>query len=153
MKHPEEVEGGGPPLRRHAKKVLLALCLGTMVAGFATLGALGYQGWKLFHNPYRNPSVQANAPTPEAAAWAAEVYRLEKRDHLFITGLIEVAFVIVSTATWFWYRRLEVARGDPAASTRRRLRGPLVGHGEPAADAPSLPAAGPASAGEGGKKG
>lgn len=89
------------------KKVLQALCLGSMIAGFATSGALGYQGWKLFHNPYRSAVRQAQAPTPEAAAWAAEVYRLEKRDHLFYTGLFVTGLAALCVGSWFGYRHSE----------------------------------------------
>ncbi|HNQ89934.1 MAG TPA: hypothetical protein PKM73_15040 [Verrucomicrobiota bacterium] len=89
------------------RKGLQAVCLGAMVAGFVTLGALGYQGWKLFHNPYRAERVRSGAPSLEAADWAAEVYRLEKRAHLVFTGLFEVGLVALSTGAWFAYRRVD----------------------------------------------
>jgi hypothetical protein len=117
-KQSEEGEGAGSPLQRGLRKALLAVCLGTMVAAFAMLGALGYQGWKLFHNPYRKPGIEAAAPSPEAAAWAAEVYRLEKRDHLFTTGLAEAILVVVSTASWLGFRRLEPARNRAVPPAR-----------------------------------
>lgn len=91
----------------HLRRGLQALCLGTMVAGFASIGALGYMGWKLFHNPYRTPERRAHAPSLEAAEWAAEVYRLEKRDHLLFTGILEVGLVAVSAGSWFGYRRVD----------------------------------------------
>jgi hypothetical protein len=78
-----------------------------MVAGFVMLGALGYQGWRVTHNPFRVPQRIAQAPTPEVAAWAAEVYRQEKREHLFRTGLLEVLMVAVSASAWLAYRKLD----------------------------------------------
>jgi hypothetical protein len=92
---------------QYLKRGLLTLCLTTMVAGFISFGALGYQGWKLFHNPFLPAARQAQAPSPEAAIWAADVYRQEKREHLFHTGLIEACLVALSAASWFGYRRLD----------------------------------------------
>ncbi len=92
---------------QHIKKGLQAFCLGAMIAGFVTLGALGYQGWKLFHNPYSKEWRRAQAPSIEAATWAADVYRQEKREHLFNTGLIEIGLVVLCAGSWFAYRRLD----------------------------------------------
>ena len=89
------------------RKILQAVCLGAMVAGFATLGAFGYQGWKLFHNPYHGERVRAGAPSLQAADWAAEVYRLEKRAHLLFTGVFEAGLILLSTGSWFAYRRVD----------------------------------------------
>jgi len=91
-----------------------------MVAGFVTLGALGYQGWRVTHNPFRSPKRVVQAPTPEVAAWAAEVYRQEKREHLFLTSLFEVVMVAVSAGAWLVYRRL-----DQHLAGLHRLRHPL----------------------------
>ena len=49
----------------------------------------------------------AEAPSIEAADWAAEVYRLEKRDHLLFTGIIEVSLIVLSAGAWFGYRKLD----------------------------------------------
>ena len=92
---------------RWIKEGVLALCLISMVAGFMAFGALGYQGWKLFHNPYLTPAQRAQAPSAEAAEWAAGVYRREKGDHLFYTGLFEAALVALATGSWFLYRALD----------------------------------------------
>lgn len=116
-----EVEPDRSSVWYHLKNGLQAICLGSMVAGFATLGALGYQGWKLFHNPYHMPSKIAQAPSPEAAAWAAEVYRKEKHEHLFFTGLFEVALVALCAGTWVGYRRLDRKAQD---SRRSRQQAP-----------------------------
>jgi hypothetical protein len=126
-KQTDEVEVGGSALRRGLRKVLQAVCLGAMVAAFAMLGAFGYQGWKLFHNPYRKPGVQATAPTREAALWAAEVYRVEKENHLFTTGLGEVLLVVVSTVSWLGYRRLDPARSTAVAVSGRSGGGRVGG--------------------------
>ena len=92
---------------RHLKRGLLTLCLTTMVAGFMSFGALGYQGWKLFHNPFLLTVRRAQAPSPAAATWAADVYRQEKRKHLFYTGLFEACLVTLSAGSWFGYRHLD----------------------------------------------
>ena len=89
------------------KNGLMTLCLVSMVAGFVALGALGYQGWKLFHNPYLAQAQRAQAPSPEAADWAAGVYRREKRDHLVYSSLLEVGLVALATGSWFLYRALD----------------------------------------------
>jgi len=91
---------------QNLKRGLLTLCLITMVAGFMSLGALGYQGWKLFHNPFLPAARRAQTPSPEAATWAADVYRQEKRKHLFYTGLFEACLVALSAGSWFGYRHL-----------------------------------------------
>lgn len=102
---PSEAGQGG--WLRHLRRAMQTLCLVSMVAAFVTLGALGYQGWRVTHNPFRSPKRIAQAPTPETAAWAAEVYREEKREHLFLTGLYEVIMVVVSAGAWVLYRRLD----------------------------------------------
>lgn len=102
------------------RKAMQTLCLISMVAGFVTFGALGYQGWRVTHNPFRSPKRIAQAPTPEVAAWAAEVYRLEKREHLFLTGLFEVALVAISAGAWVLYRKL-----DQHLQGLHRLKHPL----------------------------
>lgn len=102
------------------RKAMQTLCLVSMVAGFVTLGALGYQGWRVTHNPFRSPKRVVQAPTPEVAAWAAEVYRQEKREHLFLTSLFEVVMVAVSAGAWLVYRRL-----DQHLAGLHRLRHPL----------------------------
>jgi len=84
-----------------------ALCLGAMVAGFVTLGALGYQGWRLTHNPYHTALRRAQAPSPEAAKWAADVYREDKHTHLIYTSLFEVGLVAISAGAWLVYRKLD----------------------------------------------
>jgi hypothetical protein len=91
------------PLRR----ITQALCLGAMVAGFVTLGALGYQGWRLTHNPYLAAERRAVAPSPEAAKWAADVYREDKRAHLFYTSIFEIGLIAISAGAWLVYRKLD----------------------------------------------
>ena len=92
---------------QYLKRGLQTLCLSTMVAGFMACGTFGYQGWKLFHNPYRQAARRAEAPSIVAADWAAEVYRQEKADHLLFTGLFEAGLIVVSTSSWFGYRRVD----------------------------------------------
>ena len=115
--HSEAQPGGW---LNHLRRGTQALCLIAMVAAFVTLGALGYQGWRVTHNPFRNPKCIAKAPSPEVAAWAAEVYRLEKREHLFFTGLYEVALIIVSAGAWAVYRKV-----DHHLQGLHRLKNPL----------------------------
>jgi len=91
---------------KRVKTGVLVLCLVSLVAGLVTLGAVGYQGWKLFHNPYLAPEQIARSPSPEAAEWAAGVYREEKRDHLFYTGLFEAGLIALATGSWLAYRAL-----------------------------------------------
>lgn len=92
---------------QYLKRGLQTLCLSTMVAGFMACGTFGYQGWKLFHNPYRQAARRAEAPSIAAADWAAEVYRQEKADHLLFTGLFEAGLIVVSASSWFGYRRVD----------------------------------------------
>jgi hypothetical protein len=94
------------PTLHHIRKGVLALCLVSIVGGLITLGALGYQGWKLFHNPYLVGNRIDPSPSPEASEWAARVYRKEKQDHLFYTGLFEVGLVVLATGSWLAFRTL-----------------------------------------------
>lgn len=101
----DPTKGGSALHRLH--RAFLAISLVSMVVAFATLGTLSYQVWKLFHNPYKSAATRAAAPSLEAAVWAAEVYRQEKYDHMVFTSGLEVAFIVLSTGSWFGYRRLD----------------------------------------------
>ena len=119
----ESVETGHDAMLSLMRKAMQALCLTTMVAGFITLGALVYQGWKLWHNPYHKPRIIALAPSPDAAKWAADVYRMEKHAHLFHTGIFEAGLITLSAGAWLAYRkldrRLEAARRSRHAEQER----------------------------------
>jgi hypothetical protein len=118
----EETDSNSTWLR--AKKGVLALCLVSMVAGFVTFGALGYQAWKLFHNPFLAEEQIAGSPSPEAAPWAAGVYREEKRDHLFYTGLFEAGLIVLATGSWLAYRALDKRVQNYLGQRFRNARGP-----------------------------
>ena len=115
---PSEASGG--QWMHRVRKVIQTVCLVAMVGGLVTLGALGYQGWRVTHNPFRSPKRIVQAPSPEVAAWAAEVYRQEKRQHLFLTGFFEVAMVVLSAGAWVVYRKV-----DQHLQGLHRLKHPL----------------------------
>jgi HAMP domain-containing protein len=50
------------------------------------------------------------------------VYRAEKREHLFYTGLFEAVLVVVSAVSWFAYRHLERRLGKQHRAKQLELQ-------------------------------